>query len=455
VRGVRHTVQQATARNYAHLVQNEVVTEPTGDGGGRLDSWKAIADYLDRDVATVRRWEKSLGLPVRRVAGGGRSVFAYQSDIDDWLKGEPAAARPSAESAETPRPSRRRVWWMTAAAAAAGIVVALMLMQARRADTPGGLRLDLTDQAVVARDQDGRERWRHVFPSDVRTALSDFHRGWHITAGSEPAVLVFTSHTYSHVDDRGRSGQLMEFSPAGVLRRTFVFDDSVTFNGKRFDAPWALTAIAVDENENGGDRRIAVAAHHFTWDPSLVTILDSNWRRRGTFVHAGWIEALHWISRDRLMIGGYSEAHNGGMAAIVDPQRLDGQGPEAPGTRYYCDSCARNTPLRIVVMPRSEVNRASSSRFNRATFEYVGDRIIAHAIEVPIDGDNAADAVYEFTRDLQLTRASFSARYWDVHDALTKEGKLDHGRDACPDRAGPPRILVWEPQSGWQTIAAR
>ena len=31
----------------------------------RLDSWKAIASYLDRDAATVRRWEKTRGLPVR------------------------------------------------------------------------------------------------------------------------------------------------------------------------------------------------------------------------------------------------------------------------------------------------------------------------------------------------------------------------------------------------------
>ncbi|HVZ23327.1 MAG TPA: hypothetical protein VG871_19780, partial [Vicinamibacterales bacterium] len=53
----------------------------------RLDSWKAIADYLRRDVATVRRWEKSLGLPVRRVPGGpGHSVFAFTAEVDAWLQ---------------------------------------------------------------------------------------------------------------------------------------------------------------------------------------------------------------------------------------------------------------------------------------------------------------------------------------------------------------------------------
>lgn len=32
----------------------------------RLDSWKEIAVYLDRDVTTVQRWEKREGMPVHR-----------------------------------------------------------------------------------------------------------------------------------------------------------------------------------------------------------------------------------------------------------------------------------------------------------------------------------------------------------------------------------------------------
>jgi len=52
----------------------------------RLDGWKAIAVYLRCDVATVQRWERERGLPVRRVPGGSvRSVFALRGEIDRWL----------------------------------------------------------------------------------------------------------------------------------------------------------------------------------------------------------------------------------------------------------------------------------------------------------------------------------------------------------------------------------
>lgn len=51
----------------------------------KLSSWKEIASYLKRDERTVRRWERSNGLPVYRVGKGG-SVYAYATEIDDWLQ---------------------------------------------------------------------------------------------------------------------------------------------------------------------------------------------------------------------------------------------------------------------------------------------------------------------------------------------------------------------------------
>jgi TolB-like protein len=54
--------------------------------GRKLDSWKEIADYLDRDVRSVQRWERSRGLPIYRLPGakiGG--VFGYTGELDDWL----------------------------------------------------------------------------------------------------------------------------------------------------------------------------------------------------------------------------------------------------------------------------------------------------------------------------------------------------------------------------------
>lgn len=73
-------------------------TKPPADQ--RLDSWKAIAAYLGRDVTTVQRWERREGLPVHRhVHDKLGSVYAFRAEIDAWLRLRRHAGTDGAESA--------------------------------------------------------------------------------------------------------------------------------------------------------------------------------------------------------------------------------------------------------------------------------------------------------------------------------------------------------------------
>ena len=54
----------------------------------RLDSWKEIAAYLNRDVTTVQRWEKREGMPVHRhLHDRMGSVYASRVELDAWARG--------------------------------------------------------------------------------------------------------------------------------------------------------------------------------------------------------------------------------------------------------------------------------------------------------------------------------------------------------------------------------
>jgi Tol biopolymer transport system component len=63
----------------------------------RLDSWKEIATYLNRDVTTVQRWEKREAMPVHRhVHDRMGSVYAFQSELDAWTRSRnPPAVQPA------------------------------------------------------------------------------------------------------------------------------------------------------------------------------------------------------------------------------------------------------------------------------------------------------------------------------------------------------------------------
>src|SRR5690348_16963396 len=77
---------------------------------GRLGSWKEIADYLDKDVRTVVRWEKERGLPVHRMPGSKRSaVFAVTAEIDEWQRNGNGASIPEPAEGAARRPGRPAV----------------------------------------------------------------------------------------------------------------------------------------------------------------------------------------------------------------------------------------------------------------------------------------------------------------------------------------------------------
>jgi Tol biopolymer transport system component len=99
----------------------------TGPSEGRLESWKEIASYLNRDVRTVQRWEQNKGLPVRRLPGGEMArVYALRSELDAWwnsrgihLASEVEGAAPGLATGKRVR----RVVWAGVALGLAGIAV--------------------------------------------------------------------------------------------------------------------------------------------------------------------------------------------------------------------------------------------------------------------------------------------------------------------------------------------
>ncbi len=60
---------------------------PLEPNRNRLDSWKEIALFLDRNVRTAQRWEKREGLPVHRhIHQKASTVYSSKQEVDAWLK---------------------------------------------------------------------------------------------------------------------------------------------------------------------------------------------------------------------------------------------------------------------------------------------------------------------------------------------------------------------------------
>jgi TolB-like protein/Tfp pilus assembly protein PilF len=121
----------------------------------KLNSWKEIAAYLDRDPRTVQLWEKKEELPVHRIAHRARaSVYAFTGEIDAWLLARSRAAAvepdPAPEPAASPEsppisttiPAKRfasarpYLWASVALAFAALLAVGLRALKVHSAAEP-------------------------------------------------------------------------------------------------------------------------------------------------------------------------------------------------------------------------------------------------------------------------------------------------------------------------------
>src|SRR6266851_1501758 len=84
------------------MLENGVPPGPEGSPlpEKKLVSWKEIAAHLGREVRTVQRWETTEGLPVKRHEHQKKStVYAYPSELDDWVRKRQPVDDPEADAA--------------------------------------------------------------------------------------------------------------------------------------------------------------------------------------------------------------------------------------------------------------------------------------------------------------------------------------------------------------------
>lgn len=452
-------VVPSTRVNTRHSATFLLTNRDMTDSARRLSSWKEIASYLRRDVRTVMRWEKERALPIHRGSNGKTGVvFADTDELDAWTRGDVAIS----EAAVPVTPVDSTPTWIAAwrrPAAAAGVVLVLgaglsgwRVQMSLAREQP--VIVVMTADAVIARTADGSELWRHPFAGETSTPPYARLNTPIEPLAEDDGTLAATSQSVRKDNHDIRSGQVLWFDPAGKIRQSFSFEDRLTIGSRVYSAPWSISDYQV--HRGPGTRRIAVTAHHQEWWPSIVTILDDGFRRKGSFVHAGWVDHIRWMPDGRLAIAGFSNVKDGGMIALLDAGALNGQSPAPRHGEFECTSCGPDRPLRYVVMPRSEVNRVSAAPFNRASLSLRAEAIMGLTVELPSASSGApADALYEFTPQLEFVSASYGDRYWEAHRELERVGKITHTREQCPDRDGPPRIEVWDPATGWTVRTAR
>lgn len=397
----------------------------------RLDSWKAIADYLGRDRTTVMRWERTAALPVRRVQGGaGRSVFAYKDELDGWLAGGGNAAAHvpiSDDAAAHPRSFRWPI------AGAASIILAAALAMWWSGDSPAIANASLVGEQIVAVDASGQEVWRrplphidgYVVPARMLVADIDDDNQSEVLAALQ--FMKHGGHGY---------GAVMVFEANGELRWQRSLDDRYTFGGKEYAPAWFPEDMLV--YRAGGSTRIAVAEHHHTWWPGVVAIYDSNGQPIDRFVNAGWIRSLNMTLDGRyLLAAGITNTFGGAALAVLDRDHPGGTSPSDGGSLPACSNCPRGNPVAYLVAPWSDLARPSDTPNMLVQVDNQGG-IQWHAMQRGQENGKAPEVIIGLSSSLTLVRKDVNDYFAELRPSFQSDRQLT--------------LREWTPARGWRQI---
>ncbi len=396
--------------------------------GRKLHSWKEVAAYLGVTVRSAQRWEKTGGLPVRRL-GRGRSarVVAFTGELDAWVRaGGAADAQRGNIAAAGERQWWRRWWFLAAFAAGCVAVLVLVLWSLKAAREPENWSL-LADGTLTVRDARGAVLWQKQFPGQRSRAEPT----------AQPPVLV------ADIDGDGRRevlfqassagpsrpyGSLLCFENTGRLRWEFRYDARKTFAGRSFEPeydPQLVLPVRI-----GGRGFLVTVANHRIWYPSQVALLDA---RSGHMIEEYWHPGLirHCLAHDmngdgqqELVFAGINNPGEGLGHAALGVLKL----PFSQAPRRAARSDGRFAPLTgggeflYVLFPRPDVSRVAG--LWPIPYDLSVDHLGRIRVALPLPERGAL--VYYLDGQLTVVECRFSDNFAALHERFYRQGLLDH-----------------------------
>ena len=467
--------------------------------GTRLDSWKAIAEYLDRNVRTVTRWADERGMPIHHVPGKKRgAVFAFTIEIDAWLveqkerddsrsSGIRSGAGTSAElsSLGTAEEAERtavpdnfqessRGWgaiFLRALQRRIAVPVVLVAMGAAAISTvlppvnrrgPELVSLEYGADTVEGKSADGHTMWVHRYPQQLAedylktqrppSRVLDFFGD-----GGREAATIVPLRTGPNPTNPFQP-QVDFFTSAGKVLWSYLPQRGFRFGEHDLKGPWHLQDLLV--TEESGQQTLWVVATHHLWGNSFVVQLDPRTGKDTLrFVNTGSIRRLSEVKAAQgtyLLAGGFNNEWDSGSLAITKEDRPFAASPQTPGSRHYCDSCRPGVTDYYFVFPRSEINRTAGAYEDSVReISVAGEGLEISKLEALTDGRELTIYLLRREPPFSVISLRYNSDYDRLHRAWSVEGKLNHSLENCPERLHPQPVRLWTPATGWTELPVK
>jgi Flp pilus assembly protein TadD len=277
----------------------------------RLDSWKEIASFFDRDERTVKRWEKEKGLPVHRMPENtGARVFAFTDELSRWMNNPESNLKPlrepgpaeqteaSIESSATSPPRSGTQWLYIAAVVAALVGIALLAAYRGRHTLVSGQTTAIDHNSAMSApkttqmaniDSQARELyltgqyyWDKRTPADLNKAVSYFNQ----------AIDRDPKYAKAYVGLANCYSLLREFA---AMPSEEAFPRALAA---------ARKAVELDDSSAEAHNALALVTFYWNWDAAGA----EREFRRAIQLDPNYATAHHWYATFLMVLGRSQEA---------------------------------------------------------------------------------------------------------------------------------------------------
>lgn len=432
--------------------------------GSSLQGWKDIAGYLGRSVRAVQRWERELGLPVRRIkTAEGQTVYAFAAELDEWRRQRDSAdpvEQPRAddplEATPEPLPSRnepaRRTAFRGTAVTLVLVTAAFLAFQWKWQPARQPIvKVRAGGSEITAQDAFGNVVWRYP-AGEIVSKPQDDAAGppeLFVDLDGDGTTEVVVAVRYAPFGDiAGKSDAVMAFSRDGELLWRYQPDVRLDCGSERYGAPWRIYALTATA---GPHPRVFVAINHSLWWPGLVMELTSAGSASLHYLQNGWVRGLkEWSTAEFnfLAVTGVSNELERPTVALLSQNNAPASAPTQMA-RFHCTQSPSGRPAHLYALPNIELLDGAAYAFA------IGPVQVHNNIFVDLAESSDGVSIAELSADLHTVSLSVSDTFWARHRLAERERRINHSADSCPEVRREQSIALWDPKSGWSSSPAK
>jgi hypothetical protein len=433
--------------------------------GRLLSSWKEISEYLKCDVRTCRRWEQTRGLPIHRLDRTSKSrVFAYQDELDSWVKGRNGAGKGLSGEAAPAAGSAFRLKYLFFAVPAVGLCAFLYVFFFTAAlvhSEPADFRIDGPELVIVARS--GKELWRYDTKIENLCDEAAFRKHYQVRKidanginidlprlmirdinGDRKPEVLFSPRAN---DGRGVS-DLLCFDDRGKLRWRLKPGREMWCGSRLYSDEYFVRGFdAVDIDDDGSLEIVMISQQPPNWLTQLA-VLDANGRLRGEFWNSGNLSDfasadLNGDGKSELLAVGLNNEYAKGCLIVLDPRNISGGSPQMKN-EFTCHDMKAGTEKYYLLFPRTDVDLATYPMEALTQLCAERPRILSLTADV-------SRLIFVLNFDLVIEDITLSHGFMQKHKEALEAGKIHSDyRDPRYKEALMKGVLYYDGK-GWTT----